>query len=187
VGSLKSHNPIGLHGLLREWPYLFAVLLSCVHLSPTKLAQVTTVLICVLAVPLSNLGWALLGFLQSLQMNAGVVPRNRPFTGCFHMLRNASPHCHNIRFWVRVKIASLIYKEISWPDSTNELYRPNDRRFSAKLVSTFADRRSHVVSMTVPYGRILAFLDRRRYFFFEVAPQLYSRGWVVPVPDPLLR
>jgi hypothetical protein len=34
--------------------------------------------------------------------------------------------------------------------------------------------------------RILGFLDRSRYFFFQAAPQLYSRGWVDPVPDPLL-
>jgi hypothetical protein len=27
-----------------------------------------------------------------------------------------------------------------------------------------------------PYGRILGFVDRSRYFFFKVAPQLYSRG-----------
>jgi hypothetical protein len=26
------------------------------------------------------------------------------------------------------------------------------------------------------YGRIIGFLDRSRYFFFQVAPQLYSRG-----------
>jgi hypothetical protein len=50
----------------------------------------------------------------------------------------------------------------------------------------FADRGCHVVSWTVPYGRIFGFLDRIHYFFFEVAPQLYSRGWVDPVPDPLL-
>jgi hypothetical protein len=37
-----------------------------------------------------------------------------------------------------------------------------------------------------PCGRILGFLDRSRYFFSQVAPQLYSRGWVDPVPDPLL-
>jgi hypothetical protein len=55
-----------------------------------------------------------------------------------------------------------------------------------KLVPTFADRGCHVVSLTVPYGRILGFLDRSRYFSFQVAPQLYSRGWVDPVPDPLL-
>jgi hypothetical protein len=37
-----------------------------------------------------------------------------------------------------------------------------------------------------PQERILGFLDRSRYFFFQVAPQLYSRGWVDLVPDPLL-
>jgi hypothetical protein len=37
-----------------------------------------------------------------------------------------------------------------------------------------------------PYVHILDFLDRSRYFFFQVAPQLYSRGWVDPVPDPVL-
>jgi hypothetical protein len=41
--------------------------------------------------------------------------------------------------------------------------------------ATFADRRCHVVSVTDPYCRILGFLDRSRYFFFQVAPQLYSR------------
>jgi hypothetical protein len=33
---------------------------------------------------------------------------------------------------------------------------------------------------------ILGFLDRSCYFFFQVAPQLYSRGWVDPFPDPLV-
>jgi hypothetical protein len=37
-----------------------------------------------------------------------------------------------------------------------------------------------------PYGHILDFLDRSRYFFFQAAPQLYSRGWVDPVWNPLL-
>jgi hypothetical protein len=45
--------------------------------------------------------------------------------------------------------------------------------------------RCHVVSVTNPYGRNLDFLDRNRYFLFQVAPQLYPRGWVDPVPDPL--
>jgi hypothetical protein len=36
----------------------------------------------------------------------------------------------------------------------------------------------HVVSVTNPYGRILGFLDRNRYIFLQVAPRLYSRGWV---------
>jgi hypothetical protein len=34
--------------------------------------------------------------------------------------------------------------------------------------------------------RNLGFLDRCRYFFYQVAPQLYSRGWVDPVLGPLL-
>jgi hypothetical protein len=31
-------------------------------------------------------------------------------------------------------------------------------------------------NVTNPYSRILGFLDRSRYYFFQVAPQLYSRG-----------
>jgi hypothetical protein len=38
-----------------------------------------------------------------------------------------------------------------------------------------------MVSVTDPYCRIVEFLDWSRYFFFQVAPQLYSRGWVDPV------
>jgi hypothetical protein len=63
---------------------------------------------------------------------------------------------------------------------------PTDRPPLGEVSAKFADRVCHVVSVTDPYGRILGFLDRSRYFFFEVAPQLYSRGWVDPVPDPLL-
>jgi hypothetical protein len=73
-----------------------------------------------------------------------------------------------------------------WPKSASELYRPSHRRLLAKLVPTFADRGCHMVSVTDPYGRILGFPDLSRYFFFQVAPQLYSRSWVDPVPDPLL-
>jgi hypothetical protein len=48
-----------------------------------------------------------------------------------------------------------------------------DRRLSAKSLPTFADGGCHVVSVTNPYGRNLCFLDRSRYFFFQVALQLY--------------
>jgi hypothetical protein len=51
--------------------------------------------------------------------------------------------------------------------------------------ANFYDRGCHVVSVTDSCGRILGFLDRSHYFFFQVAPQLHSRGWV-SVPDPLL-
>jgi hypothetical protein len=67
-------------------------------------------------------------------------------------------------------------KKTQWPESASELYRPIDRRMSAKLVPTCATRGCHVVRVTDSYGRILGYLDRSSYFFSQVAPQLYSRG-----------
>jgi hypothetical protein len=63
-------------------------------------------------------------------------------------------------------------KQTPWPDSANELYRPSDHRSSEKLVPTFEDSWCQVFSVTDPYDRFLDFLDRSRYFFFQVAPQL---------------
>jgi hypothetical protein len=76
--------------------------------------------------------------------------------------------------------------ETPWSESARKLLRPSYRRLSAKLLPTFAGRGCDVVCVTDPYGRILGFLDRSRYFIFQVALELYSRGWVGPVPDPLL-
>jgi hypothetical protein len=53
-------------------------------------------------------------------------------------------------------------KKTPWPKFASELYRPSDRRLSAKLVPTFVDRGCHVVSVTDPYGSILSFLDRSK-------------------------
>jgi hypothetical protein len=64
--------------------------------------------------------------------------------------------------------------------------RPIDHRLSAKLVSTFADRVCRVASGTRslrPYSR---FSRPEPLLFFQVAPKLYSRGWLVPVLDQLL-
>jgi hypothetical protein len=55
-------------------------------------------------------------------------------------------------------------KQTPWSESASELYRPSDRRLSAKWLPTFADKGCHMVSMTDPYSRILGFLDRSRYF-----------------------
>jgi hypothetical protein len=55
-------------------------------------------------------------------------------------------------------------KKTPWSESASELRRPSDRRLSAKWLPTFADKGCHVVSVTDPYGRILGFLDRSRYF-----------------------
>jgi hypothetical protein len=80
---------------------------------------------------------------------------------------------------------SIFIKRTPWPESASELYRASYRRLSAKFAPTFVDRGCRMISVTDPYGSI-GFLDRSRYFFFQAAPQLYPRGWVNPVPDPLL-
>jgi hypothetical protein len=58
----------------------------------------------------------------------------------------------------------------------NEIYRPSDRRLSAKLLPTFADRACRMVSATDLHCHILDFLDRSRYFIFQVASELYSEA-----------
>jgi hypothetical protein len=56
----------------------------------------------------------------------------------------------------------------------------------AKLMPIFTDTGCQALSLTYPYRRILGFLDRSHYFFCQVAPQLYSRGWVDHFQDPPL-
>jgi hypothetical protein len=63
-------------------------------------------------------------------------------------------------------------KQTPWPELASKLYRRSDSRLSVKIVPTFVDRGRHVIIMTNTYGRILDFLDRSRYFFFQAAPQL---------------
>jgi hypothetical protein len=68
----------------------------------------------------------------------------------------------------------------------SDLFWPSDRRLSANLVRTFADSG---VSRGQGNGSPTAVISVSRpepYFSFQVAPQLYSRGWVDPVPEPLL-
>jgi hypothetical protein len=55
-------------------------------------------------------------------------------------------------------------KKTPWSESASELYRPSDRRLSAKWLPTFADKGCQVIRVTDPYGLILGFLDRSRYF-----------------------
>jgi hypothetical protein len=88
------------------------------------------------------------------------------------------------KFRLKIKVKKKKKNSVAWV--CVRTYLPSDRRMSTKLMPTFADRGCHVVSVTDPYGRILAFLARSRYFFFQVVPQLYSRGYVDPVLDPLL-
>jgi hypothetical protein len=104
----------------------------------------------------------------------------RTYTICNQTLQSTTVHARVLKRFTTTNPYN------PWLESASELYRPNDRRLTAMLVASFAYRLCHVVSVTDPYGRILGFLDRSRYLFFQVAPQLYSRGWVGPVPDPLL-
>jgi hypothetical protein len=92
-------------------------------------------------------------FLRSI----GVKPRYHNFTGLI---------LHIVKYSEKTDLRGLSPRE-------NYTDRPSDRRLLAKLVPTFKDRGRHVVSVSDPYGSIL---DRSRYFFFQVALQLYSRG-----------
>jgi hypothetical protein len=61
-----------------------------------------------------------------------------------------------------------------------------DRTIPTDKVSVnFCGEKYHVINTTDPCGRILDSLDFSHYYFFQIAPQLYSRGWVYHVPDPL--
>jgi hypothetical protein len=66
--------------------------------------------------------------------------------------------------WLLTLHITLGGEKTPWSESASELYRPSDCRLSVKWLPTFADRRCHVVSVTDPYGRILGFIDRSRYF-----------------------
>jgi hypothetical protein len=87
----------------------------------------------------------------------------------------------------RIRKVQYNCKRNPWPESASELYRPSDRRLSAKLVPTFYGQR-------VPRGQRDGSLrlysrfsiPKPLRFSFKAALQLYSRGWVDPVPEPLL-
>jgi hypothetical protein len=48
-------------------------------------------------------------------------------------------------------IGSWLLINTKWSEPTSELYRTSDRRLSAKLVPTFADRGYHEVSVKDPF------------------------------------
>jgi hypothetical protein len=108
---------------------------------------------------------------------------------------------HNVTFWEDASLSQIQLMYVC--QETGLKYHPltNKLRGLSPQVNyteraTAACRRSwcqllrveacHVVSVTDSYGRILGFLDLEPLLFFQVAPQLYSWGWVDPIPDPLL-
>jgi hypothetical protein len=94
---------------------------------------------------------------------------------CYAVIVNCS--LCNILYTRIMHCTVMSYYKPPWLVSTNELYRSSDGRLSTKFVPTFAYRGCHVVSVTDPYVCTLNFLYRERYFFFQVALKLYSRGW----------
>jgi hypothetical protein len=64
------------------------------------------------------------------------------------------------RQMIIIIIIIIIIEKTPWLQSASELYRTSDRRLSANLVLTFADRGCRVVSATYPYNNIIGFLDR---------------------------
>jgi hypothetical protein len=74
--------------------------------------------------------------------------------------RCASDHMLSVTSSVSLRDYDPQKKLNSVPESGRKLYRPSNCRLYAKLVPTFTDRGSCVVSMTDPYSRILGFLDR---------------------------
>jgi hypothetical protein len=61
-----------------------------------------------------------------------------------------------------------------WLQAVSELYRLSDGRLSAKLVPTFAARGVSCGQCGRSLGHNLGFLVWSRFFFFQVAPELYS-------------
>jgi hypothetical protein len=61
------------------------------------------------------------------------------------------------KFYIHLITLEFIKKKTLWPEFASELYRPSDRRLSAKLIQTFADRgvsRSYREGSLLPYSWI---------------------------------
>jgi hypothetical protein len=71
-----------------------------------------------------------------------------------------------------------------WSESASELYRPTDRRLSAKWLPNCADRGCHVVCVTDPSGRISRFSRQEPLLFYQVAPQFVLMRLSAPRSRP---
>jgi hypothetical protein len=75
-------------------------------------------------------------------------------------------------------------KKTPWSEFASELYRPSDRRLSAKWLPTCADRRYHVVSVTDSSGCISRFSRQESLLFYQVAPQFVLTRLSAPRSRP---
>jgi hypothetical protein len=111
------------------------------------------------------------------QIMGGMLAKlvNMPQIDCFYIPMITTPDIsatlYHMYLEVRGQACSYVFKpssvkKTSSPEPESELYRQSERSLLAKLVSTLADKGRNIVSVTDPYGYILSFLYRSRYFFF---------------------
>jgi hypothetical protein len=91
---------------------------------------------------------------------------------------------HSVDIMNRVKLTKKLNSVALFRNRTIPTERP---QLVGEVIANF---RGYRVSRGQPNGSprplISVFQTRSRYFSIQVAPRLYSRGWVDPVPDPLL-
>nr|CAD7265513.1 unnamed protein product [Timema shepardi] len=63
----------------------------------------------------------------------------------------------------------------------SELYRPISHHMLLEIVSTFADRRCHVIITMSPLASYISFLDQISYFFIQVMPDDDLSEALVPI------
>jgi hypothetical protein len=117
------------------------------------------------------------------------TPSSEPFR--FHFRQVSLGSCFAVLLavsWDDMVIGAFFQykKKTPWSESANELYRPRNRRLSAKWLPTFADREVTRGQREGSLRTYSLFSRQEPLLFYQVAPQLYKRGWVHPVPDLLL-
>jgi hypothetical protein len=87
----------------------------------------------------------------------------------------------------------IIHKKQTKQTETNSVAWVRERTVPTQRLPLVDEINVNFCGETVPRGqrdgssRLYSRISRpSRYFFFQAAPQLYSRGSVDPVPDPLL-
>jgi hypothetical protein len=82
---------------------------------------------------------------------------------------------------------SFLYLETEITQSCKRIIPIERPPFNCEVSANFCEYKGcRVVNTAESYGRNFSLLDQSRYFFFQIAAQLCSRGSVDPVPDPLL-
>jgi hypothetical protein len=88
---------------------------------------------------------------------------------------------------------STLYKAMITNKQTNSVAWVRERTIPTERPPLIGEVSADICGSSVSHGQrdgslgsIFNFLDRSHYYFFQAAPQLYSRGWVDSVPEQLL-